>query len=70
MQCVGCFDFFFARQSGIRTDALLFFRVVSGVRMKPSGGPVGCRFSSAWRRGSANETFPCARSALPARCAQ
>ncbi|WP_277423108.1 hypothetical protein [Pseudomonas viridiflava] len=24
MQCVGFFDFFFARQSGIRNDALLF----------------------------------------------
>ncbi len=37
MLCVGFFDFFLARQNGIRTGALLFFRGVSGVRMKPSG---------------------------------
>ncbi|RML70934.1 hypothetical protein ALQ78_101007 [Pseudomonas syringae pv. aptata] len=36
MLCVGFFDFL-ARQNGIRTGALLFFRGVSGVRMKPSG---------------------------------
>ncbi|KPX04713.1 hypothetical protein ALP16_102043 [Pseudomonas savastanoi] len=37
MRCVGFFNFFLARQNGIRTGALLFSEEVSGVRVKPSG---------------------------------